>query len=470
MKKKINRRLLGTATLAILATLLLTVAVCYNLLKKQIMEDLKVYAKAAVYYLKLEDMEKVTKTPSGNEEAGIFDNVEKELSGFAGELSQDKIRITLVTEDGTVSYDTQASAEELPNHKDRPEIKAAFETGEGSEIRKSDTLDQNTYYFALLLKNGSVLRVARNADSIYTIMESAIPYLLIAAAVLFAVCAVLSYYMAEGIMLPVKQIAEDVENASRIEAYEEMKPFIEAIKNQHDDVMQNARLRQEFTANVSHELKTPLTAISGYSELIENGMVTDEGEIKRFCGEIHKNSGRLLTLINDVIRLSELDDSDKEEVLEPVNLKECAMACVGMMQISAAKHNVTIAVEAENAVVMANKQMLEEVLYNLCDNAIRYNKENGSVSVIVKDRLDTALLIVRDTGIGIPKEHQDRIFERFYRVDKSRSKSTGGTGLGLAIVKHILLKLNAEITLTSKPGEGTEITVTFPAVRNARFR
>lgn len=470
MKKKINKRLLGTATLAILATLLLTVAVCYNLLKKQIMEDLKVYAKAVVYYLKLEDMETLPEARSGSERTGIFENVKKELSGFEGELLQDKIRITLVAEDGTVIYDTQAPAGELSNHKDRPEIRAAFESGEGSEIRKSDTLDQNTYYFALLLKNGNVLRAARNADSVYRIMESAVPYLLIVAVVLFAVCAVLSYYMAEGIMLPVKQIAEDVENASRIEAYEEMKPFIEAIKSQHDDVMQNARLRQEFTANVSHELKTPLTAISGYSELIENGMVTDEGEIKRFCGEIHKNSGRLLTLINDVIRLSELDDSDSEEIFEPVNLKECARACVSMMQISAGKHNVTLTVEAENAVVMANRQMIEEVLYNLCDNAIRYNKENGSVSVIVKDRLDTAVLIVKDTGIGIPREHQDRIFERFYRVDKSRSKSTGGTGLGLAIVKHILLKLDAAITLTSRPGEGTEITVTFPAVRNARFR
>ncbi len=470
MKRKINKRLLGTATLAIMATLLLTVAVCYNLLKKQIMEDLAVYAKAAVYFLKLEDKEGLRDNFPEKPEDDEFGNIKGKLSGFEGELLQDKIRITFVAEDGTVIYDTQAPAEELPNHKERPEIKAAFETGEGSEIRKSDTLDQNTYYYALLLENGNVLRVARNADSIYMIMESAIPYLLIVAAVLFTVCAVLSYYMAEGIMLPVKRIAEDVENASTIEAYEEMKPFIEAIKSQHDDVMQNARLRQEFTANVSHELKTPLTAISGYSELIENGMVTEEAEIKRFCGEIHKNAGRLLTLINDVIRLSELDDSDSEEILEPVNLKECAQTCVNMMQISAGKHKVTLTVDAENAVVMGNKQMIEEVLYNLCDNAIRYNKENGEVFVIVKDRLDTAMLIVRDTGIGIPKEHQDRIFERFYRVDKSRSKSTGGTGLGLAIVKHILLKLNAAITLTSNPGEGTEITVTFPAIKNAGFR
>ena len=249
-----------------------------------------------------------------------------------------------------------------------------------------------------------------------------------------------------------------------------MKPFIDAIKRQHDDVLENAKLRQEFTANVSHELKTPLTAISGYSELIENGMVIDEGEIRRFCGEIHKSAGRLLTLINDVIRLSELDDSENSEILEPINLLDSTRACVGMLQINAEKHHVTLTAEGENTVIMATKQMVEEVLYNLCDNAIRYNRENGSVTVIVEDRLDTAILTVKDTGIGIPREHQERIFERFYRVDKSRSKSTGGTGLGLAIVKHILIKLDATISLRSEPGEGTEITVSFPAVRDAKFK
>ncbi len=156
--------------------------------------------------------------------------------------------------------------------------------------------------------------------------------------------------------------------------------------------------------------------------------------------------------------------------MEPVNLYECAKNCVDMLQLNAEKHGVTLTVSGVNVVISANHQMVDEVLYNLCDNAIRYNKEKGSVSVIVEDRLDLAVLTVKDTGIGIPREHQERIFERFYRVDKSRSKSTGGTGLGLAIVKHILLKLNAEIALKSEPGEGTEITVTFPAIREARFR
>ena len=224
----------------------------------------------------------------------------------------------------------------------------------------------------------------------------------------------------------------------------------------------NAKMRQEFTANVSHELKTPLTAISGYSELIENGMISSESEIRRMAGEIHSNSGRLITLINDVIRLSELDE-EQEEVLQKIPLLVAAKSCVQMLQINAEKHGVTLTLEGEEVSLWGTRQMVDEVLYNLCDNAIRYNKENGSVTVKVHRQNDCAVLIVQDTGIGIPEECQKRIFERFYRVDKGRSKSTGGTGLGLAIVKHILVRLKGKLSLVSKPGEGTTITSVFPS-------
>lgn len=450
MKRKINNRLIGTATLAILATLLLTVAVCYNSFKGQVMEDLKGYA--------------------GIISRQVVSEQQDYLVAEQEELNKEKVRVTLIAEDGTVIFDTDADAGEMENHSNRPEVESAFTSGEGSIIRQSDTLDKNTYYYAVKLSNGQVLRIAREADSIYRIMESAVPYLLIFVVVIFSICCVFSYFLAEGIMLPIKLIAQDVDNIGKTESYEELKPYIEAIKNQHDDVVQNAMMRQEFTANVSHELKTPLAAISGYSELIANGMAASEEEIRRFAKEIHKNAGRLLTLINDVIRLSELDAENDEELLEPVNLKEIAETCVNMLQVNAEKHHVTLSFEGENTVIMATRQMAEEVLYNLCDNAIRYNKEGGKVHVMVKDRLDTAVLIVKDTGIGIPKEHHERIFERFYRVDKSRSKSTGGTGLGLAIVKHILLKLNATLHLESEEGNGTEVNVVFPAVRGAQFK
>lgn len=460
MKKIISKRLLGTATLAILATVLLTVAVCYHMFKNQVMEDLKVYTKIVSCLA-----ERFGEPANKDYLSEILGEGSEE---YQADLLKDHIRITLIAADGRVIYDTQSVPEMMENHKDRPEVKAAAAYGEGSEIRKSDTLDQNTYYYAVRLENEMILRVSRDADSIYRMMESAVPYILIIIMVLFVVCCVLSRFMAEGIMRPIKLIAQNMENVEQMQAYEEMRPFMEAIKNQHADVLQNARIRQEFTANVSHELKTPLTAISGYSELMENGMVTEEAEMKRFAKEIHSNANRLLTLINDVIRLSELDTEDRKERMEPVNLLESAKTCVQMLQMNAQKHHVSLTLEGESAVIMADRQMVDEVLYNLCDNAIRYNRENGTVRVIVRTCTDTALLIVKDTGIGISREHQERIFERFYRVDKSRSKSTGGTGLGLAIVKHILIQLGAEISLESEADKGTEITVKFPRQRDSK--
>ena len=229
--------------------------------------------------------------------------------------------------------------------------------------------------------------------------------------------------------------------------------------------MRNANMRQEFTANVSHELKTPLTSISGYSELIESGMAAGD-DAKRFAGEIHKSSQRLLSLINDIIRISELDAISTEEIFETVNLYETARSTVQMLEISAQKHSIIIDVTGSDVNITADKQMLEELIYNLCDNAIRYNNPGGKVKVSVYTRQNNGVtenvIEVADNGIGIPKEHQDRIFERFYRVDKSRSKSTGGTGLGLAIVKHIVAKHhNAHIELESELGKGTTIRVVF---------
>ncbi len=454
MKRKINRRLMGTATLAILATLLLTVAVCYKLYKNQVLDDLRIYAKTIGHLL----------CEEGDEPQ---EDLKQALADLQTKLYGNNIRMTLLQQDGTVIYDTAAPAERMENHGNRPEIKNALEQGEGCIIRKSDTLEQSTFYCAVLLENGYLLRVARDAGSIYGVMDSAVPYIILVTLVLVLICAVLSSYLAEGIMKPVKQIAKNADSMEEAEVYEEMQPYINAIRSHHKDVLQNAKIRQEFTANVSHELKTPLTAISGYSELIENGMVTKQAETRRFAGEIHSNANRLLTLINDVIRLSELDDNKTEEKMEPINLRECAENCVDMLQMSAKKHRVNLYLEGENAVIMGTKQMVDEILYNLCDNAIRYNRENGTVTVLVQKRLNQAVLVVKDTGIGIPAEHQERIFERFYRVDKSRSKSTGGTGLGLAIVKHILIKLNAVITVVSKEGAGTEITVTFPAEKDS---
>lgn len=292
-----------------------------------------------------------------------------------------------------------------------------------------------------------------------------LPGLLCVLAVLVLLCQVTAHFLTIRLMRPMKLLAENPESESRVTEYEELVPFMDMIRKQHLDIIKNARMRQEFTANVSHELKTPLTSISGYAELIESGMAS-EADMIRFAHGIRSNANRLLTLINDIIRLSELDgaeQSGKEQKkdMEHINLYELAETCVEMLALNAEKHDVTISISGEVCFVKGNKQMVEELLFNLCDNAIRYNNPGGKVEVQVVERAGKTCLTVQDTGIGIPGEHQERIFERFYRVDKSRSKQTGGTGLGLAIVKHIIAWHNAQLELQSESGKGTRISVIF---------
>ena len=272
----------------------------------------------------------------------------------------------------------------------------------------------------------------------------------------------LAHRLTDSLLEPVKKLADHLDDGEEITYYEELEPFVQTIRKQHWDIVENARLRQEFTANVTHELKTPLTSISGYAELIETGMASGE-DVIRFAGGIHQSAQRLLHLINDIIRLSELDSSREESMTERVNLYELAAVCVEMLEVSAQKHKVSLRMEGGSCYVQGNRLMLEELLFNLCDNAIRYNVEGGLVQVDVHREREQVILTVQDTGIGIPQEHQERIFERFYRVDKSRSKSTGGTGLGLAIVKHIVARHQAQLKLESSPGKGTAIRVVFMA-------
>ncbi len=286
------------------------------------------------------------------------------------------------------------------------------------------------------------------------------PKLLLLLALLSLAIFILAGYLAADIMEPIERLAGEQEEEGEAAQYEELLPIFDKMQTQHLEMVKNARMRQDFTANVTHELKTPLTSISGYAELIESGMASADDTV-RFAAGIRKSANRLLNLINDIIRLSELDDEDSPVMVERLNLHQLAETCVDMLSVNAEKNNVSIHLEGEEVYMYANRQMMEELLYNLCDNAIRYNNVGGSVTMEVRLREGKPLLVVSDTGIGIPAEHQARIFERFYRVDKSRSKSTGGTGLGLAIVKHIIAKHHASIELESEPGKGTRITVLF---------
>ena len=276
---------------------------------------------------------------------------------------------------------------------------------------------------------------------------------------LFFFCILMANYFTKNLVAPIEQMAENLSEPGTQAAYKELVPFMNKIRQQHEDILKSSQVRQEFTANVSHELKTPLTAISGYAELIEHGMSGENTE--RFASEIHKNAARLLTLINDIIQLSQLDGGKKDVEYRDLDLFPLARECVDMLQMNAQKQNVTIRVQGGEAPVFADKQLMEELIYNLCDNAIRYNKKDGTVTVTTGIENGHTFLSVKDTGIGISAEHQERVFERFYRVDKSRSKATGGTGLGLAIVKHIVAQHGAKLTLESEQSKGTEIRVEF---------
>lgn len=441
MKKKINLQFMFISAVGILLTFCLSTVIFYELFKSEVVDELKTYA----------DVIKETQS---------YDQI------LQGEYDPDvdDLRITMIKKDGKVFYDSFADAKKMENHANRQEVRQALKHGNGKAIRTSDTLDKNTFYYAVRLDDGNVLRVAKESRSIWSVFIKVMPAILILILVILAISKMLSDVLTKSLLLPIEQMSENLDHLEDITTYKELMPFINTIQEQHKNILMNAKMRQEFTANVSHELKTPLTAISGYSELIQNGM-TNEEETIRFAGEIHKSAKHLLTLINDTIRLSQLDTSEQKVIYEAIDLYKIAEDCVNMLKFSAENHGITISIHGTNAYLEGNKEMLEEVVYNLCDNAIRYNNEGGKVDVTVKPVKGKIYLCVEDNGIGISKEHQERIFERFYRVDKSRSKSTGGTGLGLAIVKHIIQQHGAHMELTSEKGKGTKIEIEFSKSR-----
>lgn len=371
----------------------------------------------------------------------------------------DETRITLIAPDGTVLADSSGDASEMENHSDREEFVQALEKGESNTVRRSDTLNVNTYYYAKLLEDGNVLRISAKAASVDTFFSNILIYVVISIIFVIAMSVAISVGITKSIVKPVEELVDNLNNLDSIKTYDELKPLVEALKEQKKRQKALDRQKKQFTANVSHELKTPLTSIAGYAELIESGMAKPE-DVKPFAGVIRTQALRLVSLSEDIIQLSQLEENDEQGIVfESVDIYEICRKCIEALSINAKNKNVTLTLEGESCYVKGNGSLLEELVYNLCDNAIRYNKENGSVKVTVAQEEKHTRLIVKDTGIGIPDKYKDRIFERFFRVDKSRSKATGGTGLGLAIVKHIAQQHNAEITLNSVFGEGTEISI-----------
>ena len=497
--------------------------------------------------------------------------LEQETAGLSN------TRITLVDETGNVLYDSVKDPQSLGDHEDRPEIREALENGSGEATRYSMTLSEQTYYHALRLEDGRVLRVAVTTDGMLsTVMTGFTVVGLLAIGIILAGI-FLIYRQTEKMMQPLNSL--DLEHPLRGTVYPELKPLMSRVQRQNEQIARQVKelktnqanylaiteymeegllmtsresilsmnqaaerflgkdsrecinkpvdvvarmpelqeaiedaleghgcekvlvhgdrsyqilvnpvkisgrvqgtvvlilditdkweaeeLRREFSANVSHELKTPLMSISGYAELIENGLV-QVSDIPDFAGRIHQEATRLSVLVADIMKLSQLDEASEGLSWDMVSLKELSLEVCAHLQNLAEKHQVAVEFQGEDCMLYGVRQVLYEMFFNLCENAVKYNREGGTVKIVLENRGKAVRWSVKDTGIGIAPEHQGRVFERFYRVDKSHSRKTGGTGLGLSIVKHGAALHHAELTLNSASGEGTEIILDFPADR-----
>lgn len=399
-------------------------------------------------------------------------------------LHLDGTRITLVGADGDVLYDSDIDEATMEDHGNRPEIEQALKTGRGSADRSSSTLGEVMLYEAMRLADGSVIRLAQGEAGYLAVLWSLAGPVALLTTTGVLVSIVVARRESHRIIEPLLEVDLDHPRRNAQNAYAEMEPMLERIESQRQELKRqvrvladNDRMRREFTANITHELKTPLTTVSGYAELIANGLVTDEADLRDFGRRIYSEAGRLTSLVNDILTLSNLDEAERSEgeaaaatlgAREPIDVPRTLEGIVQRLEQVAARVEVTLELACEPAMVMGVPRLIDELAYNLASNAIRYNQPGGSVVLAcgVEPAEGSAMrapyIRVSDTGIGIAPEEQGKIFERFYRVDKSRSKARGGTGLGLAIVKHAAAFHGARIELESELGRGTAITVHFP--------
>ena len=377
-----------------------------------------------------------------------------------------KNRITLIHKNGEVFFDNKVDIQEMENHFTREEILGALQNKQAKVARFSSTMTEKTLYYAKLLSNQDILRISCNQHSVAVLVLGMSQSLLIMFVIAIIICAVIAKFVSKKIVEPLNRI--NLENPEDTNVYQELKPFTHRISEENFEKEQREELRQQFSANVSHELKTPLTSISGFAEILKNGG-TDEQTTKDFANTIYEETQRMISLVNDIIKLSKLDEKSISQEKEEINLAELSKEVITPLLPVAEKKNVKIDLEAENQVFINGvRSVIFEMIYNLVENAIKYNKNDGKVIVKISktsenpsSKKQNVVLSVSDTGIGIPKNEQERIFERFYRIDKSRSKESGGTGLGLSIVKHGAKYHNAKVTLSSQEGKGSTFTIYF---------
>ena len=367
-------------------------------------------------------------------------------------------RVTRIDADGSVLYDSRRDADTLDNHRGREEVKEALKDGEGEDVRRSVTVGKDLYYYAMLLDDGSVLRVSREVDSLASTALAMLPVIGGFAVLMIIFAMLLAKWQTARLIKPINEL--DLENPLDNDVYTELSPLLTAMDRQNKEKEAVSNMRKEFSANVSHELKTPLTSISGYAEIMKNGMVRP-ADIPVFSERIYKEARRLITLVEDIIKLSKLDEESVELEKQEVDLYDLTREIISRLAPQASQKNVRMELTGEPVKYTGIRQILDEMVYNVCENAIKYNNDGGRVTVWVGNTLEGPKISVADTGIGIPAEHHERIFERFYRVDKSHSKERGGTGLGLSIVKHGALLHGAKVSVESAPGKGTKIEMQF---------
>lgn len=398
-----------------------------------------------------------------NECSLVIKGYELDDISYLESIEDSSLRVTLIDLEGNVIFDNQLNESEMENHASREEFKEAKENGYGISKRYSSTLLKTFYYVAYKLDN-NIVRVSKVADSTLYILFINLWPLYIVAIVLIICSILLGFLLSKKIVDPINNI--NLEHPLENNKYKEIEPLlirIEAQKNElmkeNEEVLNASKVRQEFTSNVSHELKTPLHVISGYAELIKEGIVKDS-DVKEFGEKIYSEASRMSKLVEDIMKISKLE-SDKTFEKTELKLKNIVVAIVDSLMIEADKKNVKFKLSLNDCSISGNYDSIYSLIFNLVDNAIKYNKINGKITIKLQEVSNNVVLSVKDTGIGIPKEDLDRIFERFYRVDKSRSKDSGGTGLGLAIVKHSLIVNNATIKVESELKKGSTFTVTF---------
>lgn len=442
MTKRIFKSICFAAVTVLLASLVLIMGVLYDYFSRVQREQLSVQADLAA---------------RGAADLG--------LDYFQG-LDLNGCRISWIAADGSVLYDNMGDAGSMENHLDREEVREAMETGRGESSRYSDTLTEKLSYQARLLPDGTVIRLAASQYTAWVLLMGVLQPLLVVVLLAVLLSLLLAYRLSARLVKPLNEV--DLSDPLKNVEYEELRPLLSRIDSQHrqlkrdrDELEKNEEIRREFTANVSHELKTPLHSISGYAELLAKGMVRPE-DVEKFSSKIYSESQRMTSLVEDIIELSHLDTGAEDMKREDVDLYLIARTAADSLSMAAKEAGVELKVSGESARVYGVPQLLYGICYNLCDNGIKYNREKGRVEISVRNLEGEVELKVSDTGIGIPEESRERIFERFYRVDKSRSKAVGGTGLGLSIVKHAALVHRATIEMDSVPGSGTSFTLHFP--------